>query len=84
MNRRDFVKTVAISGVAIAASDTIADLLAQSPKGRVLDSKFKGLSDIALTEAKKVGCTYADGWILGRERTCLLHTAASRSGTGPA
>ena len=60
MNRRDFVKTVAMSGVAIAASDVIADLLAQSPKGRVLESKFKGLSDVALTEAKRLGCTYAD------------------------
>ena len=60
MNRRDFVKTVAMSGVAIAASDAIADLLAQSPKGRVLESKFKGLADVALAEAKKLGCTYAD------------------------
>ena len=25
-----------------------------------LESRFKGLSDIALTEAKKLGCTYAD------------------------
>ena len=60
MHRRDFVKSVAISGVALAASDTIADLLAQSPKGKVLESKFKGLSDVALTEAKRLGCTYAD------------------------
>ena len=60
MKRRDFVKTVAMSGMAIAASDTIADLLAQSPKGRVLESKFKGLADVALTEAKRLGCTYAD------------------------
>ena len=60
MNRRDFVKTVAISGVALAASDTIADLLAQSPKGKVLESKFKGLADIALAEGKRLGCTYAD------------------------
>src|SRR5688572_14899738 len=60
MNRRDFVKTVAISGMAVAASDAIADLLAQSPAGRVLDSKFKGLSDVALGEAKRLGCTYAD------------------------
>src|SRR5215211_6020958 len=60
MKRREFVKTVALSGMAIAASDTIADLLAQSPKGRVLDSKFKGLSDVALTEAKRLGCTYSD------------------------
>jgi TldD protein len=60
MKRRDFVKTVAFSGIAIAASDTIADLLAQSPKGRVLESKFKGLADIALTEARRLGCTYSD------------------------
>src|SRR5688500_330438 len=60
MKRRDFVKTVAMSGMAIAASDGIADLLAQSPKGKVLESKFKGLSDVALTEAKRLGCTYAD------------------------
>src|SRR5215212_6002554 len=60
MKRRDFVKTVAMSGMAIAASDTIANLLAQSPSGRVMDSKFKGLSDIALMEAKRGGCTYAD------------------------
>src|SRR5688500_7098707 len=60
MKRRDFVKTVAMSGMAIAASDAIGDLLAQSPKGRVLESKFKGLSDVALTEAKRIGCTYAD------------------------
>ena len=60
MKRRDFVKTVAMSGMAIAASDAIADLLAQSPRGKVLESRFKGLSDVALTEAKRLGCTYAD------------------------
>ena len=52
MKRRDFVKTVALSGMAVAASDVIADLIAQSPTGRVLESKFKGLSDVALMEAK--------------------------------
>jgi TldD protein len=60
MKRRDFVKTMAMSGVAIAASDLVADILAQSPKGKVLESRFKGLADIALGEAKKSGCTYAD------------------------
>jgi TldD protein len=38
----------------------VADLLAQSPRGRVLESKFKGLSDIALSEARRLGCSYAD------------------------
>jgi TldD protein len=60
MKRRDFVKTVAMSGMAVAASDMIGDLIAQTPQGKVLDSKFKGLSDIALLEAKTQGCTYAD------------------------
>jgi TldD protein len=60
MKRRDFVKTVAMSGMAVAASDIVADLIAQTPQGKVLESKFKGLSDIALLEAKTAGCTYAD------------------------
>lgn len=60
MKRRDFVKTMALSGMAVAASDVIADLIAQSPSGRVLDSKFKGLADVALVEARRGGCTYAD------------------------
>ena len=48
-----------MSGMAIAASDTIANLLAQSPKGRVLESKFKGLSDVALdgSEARSAAPT---------------------------
>ncbi len=60
MKRRDFLTTMAMSGMAVAASDLIADLIAQTPKGRVLESKFKGLADIALSEAKANGCTYAD------------------------
>jgi TldD protein len=60
MKRRDFVKTVAMSGVAVAASDLVGDLIAQSSQGKPLESKFKGLSDLALLEAKTQGCTYAD------------------------
>ena len=60
MKRRDFVKRMALSGVAIASSDLVGDLLAQSSNGRVLESKFKGLADVALADAKKLGCTYAD------------------------
>ena len=33
MKRRDFVKTVAMSGMAVAASDLVGDLIAQSPQG---------------------------------------------------
>src|SRR5215475_12080145 len=60
LNRRDFVKSMAAAGVAVASSDLVADLIAQTPKGKVLESKFKALGDIALAEAKKAGCTYAD------------------------
>ncbi len=60
MKRRDFVKTVALSGMAVAASDLVGDLIAQSPQGKPLESQFKGLADIALAEAKRNGCSYAD------------------------
>jgi TldD protein len=60
MNRRNFIKTIGATGVGLYASDLVGDLLAQSPKARVLESKFKGLSDIALSEAKRLGCSYAD------------------------
>ena len=46
--------------MAVAASDLIGDLIAQTPQGKVLQSKFKGLADIALAQAKQAGCTYAD------------------------
>lgn len=59
-NRRDFIKTIGATSVALASSDLVASLVAQSPKGRVLESKFKALSDIALQEAKKLGATYCD------------------------
>ena len=60
MHRRDFVKTMAISGIAVAASDLVGDLIAQTPSGKPLESRFKGLSDIALAEARTQGCSYAD------------------------
>jgi len=60
MKRREFVRNLRATGVALYASDLVGDLLAQSPKARVMDSKFKGMSDVALSEAKRLGCTYAD------------------------
>ena len=58
--RRDFLKTAGATGIVLAGSDIIANLLAQTPPGKVMDSKFKGLSDIALKDAKTAGCSYAD------------------------
>jgi TldD protein len=60
MKRRDFVKTLSATGVALYASDIVGELVAQSPKALVMESRFKGLSDVALGEAKRLGCTYAD------------------------
>src|SRR5438552_4265082 len=59
-SRREFLKYTGAAGLAIVSSDLVAELIAQSPKGNPLTSQFKGLSDIALGEAKKIGCSYAD------------------------
>src|SRR4051794_29533796 len=58
--RRDFLKYTGAAGLAIASSDLVGELLAQSPKGNPLTSMFKGLADVALGTAKAAGCTYAD------------------------
>jgi len=59
-SRRDFLKYTGATGLLIASSDLVGELIAQSPKGNPMTSMFKGLADVALGEAKKVGCTYAD------------------------
>ena len=38
MKRRDFVKTMGLSGMAMAASDLVGDLIAQTPQGKMLQS----------------------------------------------
>ena len=58
--RRDFLKYTGAAGLAIASSDLVGELIAQSPKGNPLTSAFKGLADVSLGEAKRAGCTYAD------------------------
>src|SRR5215212_663248 len=58
--RRDFLKYTGAAGLVIASSDIVAELIAQAPKGNPLTSTFKGLADIALAEAKRAGCSYAD------------------------
>jgi TldD protein len=58
--RRDFLKYTGASALLIASSDIVGELVAQSTAKDPMQSPFKGLSDIALGEAKKAGCTYAD------------------------
>ena len=60
-SRRDFLKyTGSSAALAFASRDLISDLLATSPKGRVLETRFKGMADIVLAEAKMAGASYAD------------------------
>jgi TldD protein len=82
MKRRDFVKTVALSGMALASTDVLDDLLAQSPRGRVLESRFKGLADIALGEAKRGGCSYADVRFTRRTNAGVNATGGNRDFEG--
>jgi TldD protein len=59
-DRRHFLKTAGAVTAGLAASDLVADLIAQSPGGRVLESRFKGLADVALREASRLGTSYCD------------------------
>jgi TldD protein len=51
---------LAVSSYGVLAHDGVAELIAETPPGKVMDSKFKGLADIALGEAKLQRCSYAD------------------------
>src|SRR5688572_10903589 len=60
-SRRDFLKyTGSSAALAFASRDLINNILATSPKGRVLETRFKGMADIVLAEAKTAGASYAD------------------------
>jgi TldD protein len=55
-----FLEYAGASTLLIASSDLVGELVAQSQKGNPLTSVFKGLADVALGEAKRLGCSYAD------------------------
>jgi TldD protein len=60
-SRRDFVKGLgATAALSLYSNDLVKQLIADSPKGQAADSKFKGLADVVLAEAKMNGCSYAD------------------------
>ena len=60
-SRRDFLKTVgASSALVFVGGDMVAELLAQTPPGQVLDSKFRGMSEVALAQSRLLGCSYCD------------------------
>jgi TldD protein len=60
-SRRDFLKKFgAGAALTLYSRELFGQILADSKKGSPLETKFKGLADIALAEAKLNGCTYAD------------------------
>ena len=64
-SRRDFIKVVGKGAAGAAAfsmysNELMAQIIADSPKGRAMETRFKGLADIVLQEAKRAGCTYSD------------------------
>jgi TldD protein len=64
-SRRDFIRTVGKGAAGAAAfsmysNELMAQIIADSPQGRVMETRFKGLADIVLQEAKRAGCTYSD------------------------
>ena len=61
-SRRDFIRGVggATAMAALYSREMVAELIATSPSGRVLETKFKGLADIALAEGKLAGSSYTD------------------------
>jgi hypothetical protein len=65
--RRDFIKTVGATGIVLAGSDLIADLLAQTPPGRALESKFKG-SDIAEEARRSAAATPTSASAIDQQR----------------
>lgn len=59
--RRDFIKGVgATAALAMYSRDLLAETIALSPSGRVLETRFKGFADLVLADAKRAGCMYAD------------------------
>lgn len=61
-SRREFLASMGMGAGALAlySNDLVGQLLADSPPGNAGDSRFRGLADIALDEARREGCSYAD------------------------
>jgi TldD protein len=60
-SRLDFRKKFgAGAAVTLYSRELFGQMLADSPKGRVLETRFKGLADIVLAEGKMAGCSYTD------------------------
>ncbi len=60
-SRRDFLKgTAGAAAVAFWSRDLVLNVFGDTPPGSLLESRFKGMADIILAEARRLGCSYAD------------------------
>jgi TldD protein len=58
--RRSFIASMSAGALALYSHDLVAQLIADGVRGNAAGSPFRGLSDIALAEARLAGCSYAD------------------------
>lgn len=60
-SRRSFLKQFgAGAALTLYSRDLFGQVLADSPRGRPLETRFKGMADIVLSEGKRAGCSYTD------------------------
>jgi TldD protein len=59
-SRRAFLGAMGAGALSLYSHDLVAQLIADSPRGRAAETRFKGLADIALLEARNAGCSYGD------------------------
>jgi len=59
-SRRTFLASLGAGALGLYSHDLIAQLISDGPLRSVTQSRFRGLSDIALGEARRLGCSYAD------------------------
>jgi TldD protein len=59
-NRRDFVKTIGAGAIALGTPAWLRALPAGEPLPATRDAKHREWSELALREARRLGCSYAD------------------------
>ena len=66
-SRRDFIRTIGKGAAGAAAfsmysNELMAQIIADSPQGRALETKFKGLADIQRPSVRPSGQGGCDKW----------------------
>jgi TldD protein len=79
-SRRAFLSAMGAGALGLYSHDLVAQIIADSPRGAAAQSRFHGLSDIALGVARNDGCSYAD--IRFTMATDLPGGAANHGGPG--